>query len=1280
MARAESKHTGGTTTGKPLLSLLLPLIFALVAALIALATWWSAEQQVRAVDQQLRRSLLRNAVRLAADIHPATALALTFTATDRDEPAYMDIGAKMQAFGQLLPGVGIYSIQRRGQSLVFGPENYPPANPLASARGAIYGLPPPEALAIFDDARPVVFGPHTDEYGTFITALAPVRDRVTGDILMVVGLEMLDVDWAAEVLPVRIPIYWVGGALLLVLLLGGVALMMKFRAVGSMERRLRHAETIFVAVFGLAFSMALGAWVLVYEQRERTTAFEALADTHAEAARQLLARINSKLRSAQKFFEASEWVDAEEFHHIAEAFIEASPLVGLGWIPGPDGPIRDPAADRGAAQAEPLIAWGRAVDGTEGRTSVEDPIHPAVYWHRREDAPDLLGFDHGHEPDLLALLNRTAPLPGHTHAAPLPTGITGDERPRLLVCRALTLPDVFADRGPRQDGWIVGLVDLQILLQQAVRELATHVPLIDVRLADATLGRDWPYARYPQPVRAAPAVDRPSRECPHDGPARYLQLFSAFGRPLALSACPTPAFAVLYPVRIGYLIAGAGWVLTALLTVLAGQLRRRARNAELARSEAKYRRLFEAMSSGFALHKMIYDAAGNAVDYRFIEVNPAFEKQTGLKARELIGRTLHDVMPDSEPFWLQRYAKVVQSGRSDRFEHYGVELDRHFEVTAYRPAPGHFAVLVTDITLRKRYEEQLARWRNLLELLMQLATRFINLPTDQSDVATRTALEEVALFNRADRAYLFEYDWENKTLTNTHEWCAEGIPSLLHTLQQVPMSTYAEGTACHRRGEPYHVPDVAAMADDHPSKAAFLEQGIRSLMTIPLMTEEGCIGFIGFDAVRARRHWVDEEMSLLSLLAKLLTNVRLRKGGEEERLRLEMKMQQSQKLESLGLLAGGIAHDFNNILTTVLGNADLALQDISPVSPAREPLEAIEVGARRAADLCRQMLAYAGRGRFVVETFSVNELIEEMLHLLKTSISKRALFNLHLEPQLPPVQGDVSQIRQILLNLVINASEALQEKSGTISLHTGVLNCDQDYLTDVLFETAIEPGLYVVAEVADTGCGMDKETLASIFDPFFTTKFTGRGLGLSAVMGIVRGHKGTLKVYSEKSKGSVFKLLLPAAQEEITDATPSAAGEPPTAWQGSGTILLVDDEASIRTLATRILERFGFDVLTASDGIEALELYTAHRDGVAAIILDLTMPRKGGEETLHDLRKQDATIPIIIASGYSKDELHDRLAVKGVTAFVQKPFNSKSLRETLSRIMSAGAADGGKTP
>ncbi|MBN8615076.1 MAG: response regulator [Deltaproteobacteria bacterium] len=382
--------------------------------------------------------------------------------------------------------------------------------------------------------------------------------------------------------------------------------------------------------------------------------------------------------------------------------------------------------------------------------------------------------------------------------------------------------------------------------------------------------------------------------------------------------------------------------------------------------------------------------------------------------------------------------------------------------------------------------------------------------------------------------------------------------------------------------------------------------------------------------------------------------------------RLEAKLVATQKLESLGVLAGGIAHDFNNLLVGVLGNAGLAKLELPASSPALSSIEGIETAALRASELTRQLLAYAGKARFVITRIDVRRLVEEMGHLLQAVIGKGVVLRYQFAPSLPSVEGDATQLRQVVMNLITNASDAIGERSGMVTLSTGLLHADRAYLAETLFDEELTPGDYVCLQVSDTGAGMDDETQARIFEPFFTTKFTGRGLGLAAVLGILRSHRGSLKVYSEPGRGTTFKVLLPAADGPPDATSPEA---PPPRAQGSGTILVVDDEETVRAVTKRVLERAGFRVLTAMDGLDGLEVFRAHRDEIVAVVLDVTMPRMGGEEAFRQLRLLSPDVRVVLASGYSEQEATSQFAGKGLAGFIEKPFRGSDLVAKVQRAL-----------
>ena len=387
-------------------------------------------------------------------------------------------------------------------------------------------------------------------------------------------------------------------------------------------------------------------------------------------------------------------------------------------------------------------------------------------------------------------------------------------------------------------------------------------------------------------------------------------------------------------------------------------------------------------------------------------------------------------------------------------------------------------------------------------------------------------------------------------------------------------------------------------------------------------------------------------------------DVSAQKAAAEDRRRLEAQMQHAQKLESLGVLAGGIAHDFNNLLVGILGNASVAREDAEPGTATEEILGDIETAARRAAELTTQLLAYAGKGRFNVQPLDVSAAVRETTSLLQSAISKRATLTLQLDDDLPFIAADGTQVRQVVMNLLTNASDALDEHDGEIVLRTGSMHANREYLAECLAADGVRPGQFVFVEVADTGIGMNAETLARIFDPFFTTKFTGRGLGLAATLGIVRGHHGALNVRSSLGSGTTFRVLFPAAEARgPSSRTPRSEIRLPR----SGTVLVVDDEESVREVARRMLERTGYQVLTAVDGDDGLRLFGANEDAIVAIVLDVTMPRLSGTEVLAELRQRGKDVPVVLASGYTSQSLAAAAGGEPAPIFVQKPFVGREL-------------------
>ena len=373
-----------------------------------------------------------------------------------------------------------------------------------------------------------------------------------------------------------------------------------------------------------------------------------------------------------------------------------------------------------------------------------------------------------------------------------------------------------------------------------------------------------------------------------------------------------------------------------------------------------------------------------------------------------------------------------------------------------------------------------------------------------------------------------------------------------------------------------------------------------------------------------------------------------------ERRQLEKQMQHAQKLEGLGVMAGGIAHDFNNLLTPILGDANMALADLPDVSGIRTRLEKIQRAAQRAATLTSQMLAYAGQDRLEAEPMDLSGLVQEMGELLASAALGRARLHYDLPGGLPAIEADAAQVMQVVMNLITNALEAVGDADGVIEVRTKTMEAWELTPAQTILGNDHADGCYVCFEVRDTGAGMSDETRERIFDPFYTTKFTGRGLGLAAVLGIVRSHRGAIEIDTGVGRGTRFRVLFPCASG--TAEQPAAAGVDLGRWRGSGTVLVVDDEEDVRELMEETLRRCGLTVLTAADGHEGIELFRRHADSIQLVLLDRTMPLVGGEDAFDAMREVRPDACIVLVSGYSEAVAAEHFAGRGLAGFLQKPF------------------------
>ncbi len=695
--------------------------------------------------------------------------------------------------------------------------------------------------------------------------------------------------------------------------------------------------------------------------------------------------------------------------------------------------------------------------------------------------------------------------------------------------------------------------------------------------------------------------------------------------------------------------------------------------------EGSWRRLEADLRASEARYQAIFQGARDAIliadqDGRLLDANRA--------ALRMLGRTLEEVRrmrfpdlhpPDELEAAREAFAAHLREPEKDLDQLHVLRRDGEripVEIgSALATVEGRTINIGTfrDLTRRHAVDTNLRFQLSLQQAITQVAARLVEATAAELDSAFSEVLRILGELCGARRALLFQLSPDGALIRNTHAWAHPDDPQRAVLNQGVPVDELPHLKLLFAAGRPF----VLSRPEDLPATAlaerAFFGQERRPVVAVPLANGRRRFGALSLHGSPDEvRDWAPSLVDALGLAGSVFTAVLERTRAEEERRRLELQLLHAQKLESLGVLAGGVAHDFNNLLVAILGNLELALDELPASSAAREQLRDAELAARRAADLTRQMLAYSGRGKLASELTCLSEVVEEMLHILQVSISKKAALHLSLARELPAIEADPGQLRQVVMNLVVNASEAIGEASGAIGITTGAIECDRDLLASTWVDDDLAPGRYVFLEVVDSGHGMTREEQSRIFDPFYTTKFTGRGLGLAAVFGIVRGHRGAIQVQSAPGKGTTFRVLFPASQR-TERATPAPRLE---AWRGSGTVLLVDDEESVRATGRKMLERLGFEVLLAGDGIEAMELLLAHPE-IRLILLDLTMPRRDGAEAFPELCHARPDLRILVTSGYSEQDLDGRFAGPCYAGFLQKPFRLATVTERVRAALGA---------
>ncbi len=795
-------------------------------------------------------------------------------------------------------------------------------------------------------------------------------------------------------------------------------------------------------------------------------------------------------------------------------------------------------------------------------------------------------------------------------------------------------------------------------------------------------------------------------------------------------------------------------------------------------SERRYRLLFEHMTTGFALHEIIADEQGRPRDYRFLEVNPAFEKVTGLKPDALIGRTVLEALPGTEPQWIETYGRVAASGEPALFEQYSKVLDRHYEVLAYSPQPGQFATVVRDITKRKQAEVELRADEARLEGLLRIAQH----PVVGIQELLDYALEEAIQLTESRIGYIYYYSEEKQEFT-LNTWSREVLPAC--TVQE-PQTVYAlEKTGIW--GEAVRQRRAIILNDfdaAHPQKQGMPEGHVplRRFMTVPVFVNGAIVAVVGVANKEAEYDSRDERQltlmmdfvwkmaenrraadhlrlqdSALQAAANgvIITNVqgdiiwtnpafckmtgyepaevlgknpRLLQSGKQdrafyenlwatilagrvwsgeminrrkdgtfyheettitpirdaagtitqfigikqdvtERHNLHLQLLQSQKIESVGRLAGGVAHDFNNLLQVILGFTELLLDQPDGSCPGREDLIEIKKAADRARDLTRQLLAFSRKQMLEPKVIDLNDQVEHNQRMLRRLLGEDILLETRLRPHLWAVRADPGQMDQVIVNLAVNARDAMPA-GGRLTIATENVQYGP---RDVEAHPEMRAGRFVCLTIADTGMGMAPEILEHLFEPFFTTKELGKGsgLGLATIYGIVKQHDGWIHAYSEPGRGSAFKVYLPALGEETPDvqmANDTAAAPP----EGRGQrILVVEDEDGVRHFTVHTLKAHGYEVLSVASAAAALEQFRQNPAAYDLAMVDMVLPDGNGLKLVEQFCALNPALRVVLNSGYTDEKSRWPEVQQRKLAFIQKPYPVDVLLRTVAAALAA---------
>ena len=1185
--------------------------FTLMAmiALGATLTWWT----VRHTDHCLRENLLYQARLVAQAIRPEQVWALSGTEADLTLPTYHRLKEQLTATQTAIPECRfIYLLGRRTNgSVFFFADSEPIGSEDESPPGQVYTEISDTDLQAFTGHIALTSGPAEDRWGTWISAMVPLRLPDGKHLPAVLGMDIAAREWQSKLVRAALPPILITLAAVLVLAAGSILLGHFFRRLNPPSLQMGYLETILtIAVVGIFLSVS-AAWV-VKDNRDhaRLRIFRQLAhDKTASIAHYFHTLQYIEIEALARFFEASDYISPTEFRDYIDYLLKNPAIEYWAWAQW------TPASDRDAVEAQMQsdglpsgMIWQHGTNGQRIPATGRDVYFPIV--RMAPQVKDLWGYDIGSDSFRRTALEAALQSGLTTCIAPPPSENNADAPTIIEIFRP-----IFHNNGTRRPQGI----GMAVLVAD---NLLHGTPSIDTVQLVLAIGK-----KSGTTIETL-AVSWGNESLPGSAITLLYPIF-VFGKAFLVTAHAGKGFIGLFAVLAPWLVLLTGVMLTALLMALAGVTHRKREKLEFLVAE-RTRDLIDTQ------HRM--ELAINGADLGTWDWHiPSDKTVVNENWAKILGYGLEEIKPLIDEDWQQFTTPADKLAVSQAMRlHLKGQSDFYEIEHRLRHKAGHDVWVLS----KGRVIERNADGRPLRVCGTCLDT------TRHREVKEALAISEARLRTLIDT--LPDLVWL-KDINGVYLACNKRFERFFGAVEADIVGKTDYDFVDRQQADFFRKKDQAAMAAGKPclneETITFADDGHEELLeTIktPMPDPQGrLVGVLG-----------------------IARNITERRQAQEERERLQEQLLQSQKIEAVGQLAGGVAHDLNNLLSPIIGYGEMLLMALEQGDQRHKAVKAILEAGLRARDLVRQLLAFSRKQTLVFKPVNINQTIEAFQKLLRRTIPEDITMEIVLAPHIQPVMADAGQIEQIIMNLAVNAADAMPD-GGHLTIETAMAILDASYAET---HPSVRPGPHLMLAVSDTGCGMDESTRQRIFEPFFSTKGErGTGMGLATVFGIIKQHNGSIWVYSEMDHGTTFKVYLP-----ITDATDVEGKSYPQSQgnlSGNETILLVEDNQAVRELVHELLNHQGYTVLPAENGTEALKVINAHDGPVHLLLTDVVMPGMNGKELYRQAVTRYPDLKVLYMSGYTDNVIAHRGVLEDGIAFIQKPFTIEAIAAKVREVL-----------